>query len=89
MKYRKRPVIIEAVEYDGGSESLIEVVEFIGADFIDLGSDGSILIRTLEGEHIASVGDFIIRGIAGEHYPCKPRIFEATYDLVGESDASV
>lgn len=43
---------------------------------------GGLIIRTMEGEHIASVGDYIIKGVAGEFYPCKPDIFEKTYEEV-------
>ena len=49
---------------------------------IRLKEEGTLLIRTLEGDHIASVGDYIIKGIKGEIYPCKPDIFEKTYEEV-------
>lgn len=45
------------------------------------------VIRTLEGNHLASLGDYIIKGVAGEFYPCKPDIFEATYEPVGNDDS--
>ena len=45
---------------------------------------GGLIIKTLEGEHLASIGDYIIKGVQGEFYPCKPDIFEETYELVGE-----
>jgi hypothetical protein len=44
-----------------------------------------LYITTLEGEHLASTGDFIIKGVHGEFYPCKPEIFEKTYELVGDA----
>lgn len=44
--------------------------------------DGGLVIKTLEGEHIATIGDYIIKGVKGEYYPCKPDIFEMTYELI-------
>lgn len=85
MKYRKKPVVIEALLWTG--ENLKECVEFLGSDYIgsslERRIDGrcEIKIKTLEGQHIATRGDYLIRGISGEHYPCKPDIFEKTYDL--------
>ena len=87
MKYRKKPVVIEAVQY------LRE--ENIGAiqDFIDDGSlfygpeDNEYYIRTLEGDHRCTKYDYIIKGVAGEFYPCKPDIFEMTYEPVAISKA--
>ena len=81
MKYRKKPVVIEAVQWDG--EDWVTIYNFVrasGAARIDL--DGVMHIMTAEGEVTASAGDFIIRGIAGEYYPCKPDIFEKTYERV-------
>ena len=84
-KYRKKPVIIEAVQYDGNFRcldvfSINEVSHFVVSK--DENDKQCIKIPTLEGEMIASVGDYIIRGIKGEYYPCKPDIFEATYEKV-------
>lgn len=93
MKYRKKPVVIDAIEWTG--RNLKEVLEFTGKhpDFDKWFSsfeqyeehvmdDGGIFkIMTLEGTMKALVGDFIIRGVSGEHYPCKPDIFAATYDV--------
>ena len=86
MKYRKKPVVIEAVQWDG--ENLDEVMTFCNGDAsYELMARGSseLVIATLEdGEliarHVASVGDFIIKGVAGEFYPCKPDIFDKTYE---------
>lgn len=80
MKFRKKPVVIEAVQYLGGEESQDDICDFVGSDLVV--TDDCLIIPTLEGEHIASPGDWIIRGVAGEHYPCKPDIFAATYDAV-------
>ena len=90
-KYRKKPVVIEAVQLLPTTLNP-DVVNFIGEEKnypdceiagIDP-SDGRFKIKTLEGIMIADVGDFIIRGVSGEFYPCKPDIFEKTYDLVTE-----
>lgn len=88
-KYRKKPVIIEAVRWDG--KNVHEVLEFgdtsplpvWGDDFKVNDAAGEVLIVTLEGTMTASKGDWIIRGVKGEFYPCKPDIFEATYEPVG------
>jgi hypothetical protein len=84
-QFRKKPVVIEAVQWDG--VACTEVIEFLGEDLLKIkptrnGRDGHLTIRTLEGPLGASPGDFIIRGVKGEHYACKPEIFEATYDPV-------
>lgn len=80
-KYRKKPVVIEAIRWTGSNQADI-------ADFMDsspaFGSDGQgaawAEIRTLEGTMRADLGDWIIRGVKGEYYPCKPDIFDATYE---------
>lgn len=80
-KFRKKPVIIEAVKWDG--ENLHEVSLFCKGDAYmqeTCESGDSLVIKTLEGQHIAATGDWIIRGVQGEHYPCKPDIFEQTYE---------
>lgn len=87
-KYVKKPVVIEAVQW--GGENLDEVMTFCNGDAsYELMARGApeLVIATLEdGEsiarHVASVGDFIIKGVAGEFYPCKPDIFAATYQEV-------
>ena len=65
MKYRKKPVIVEAYQ-----------------------TDKEIIIHTLEGDMKANVGDYIITGVKGEQYPCKPDIFEKTYEMVGGKQIS-
>jgi hypothetical protein len=85
MKYRKKPVVIEAVQYDGNFRcldifSISEVSHFIVSK--DVNNKQCIKIPTLEGEMIASIGDYIIRGVQGEFYPCKPNIFELTYEKI-------
>lgn len=77
-QYRKKPVVIEAVQWTGDNRS--EIFAFVGK-FAVWGDVSGMMIKTLEGQHIASVGDYIIKGVNGEFYPCKPEIFEKTYDL--------
>lgn len=93
-QYRKKPVVIEAIQYTG--DNLKEVISFTGKHpkfdkwfksfeeyELFVKNDRSVFkIFTLEGTMEASVGDYIIRGVKGEFYPCKPDIFHATYDVV-------
>jgi len=76
-RYRKRPVVIEAMRYTGSNDSAINQWSTRVAHKDD---DGRLLIVTLEGTMAADVGDWIIRGVKGEFYPCKPAIFDATYE---------
>jgi hypothetical protein len=79
-KYRKKPVVIEAIQYDG---NFIPVKEFTELQaYKNGGKDDFVFIPTLEGVMIASTGDWIIKGVNGEFYPCKPDIFEKSYELV-------
>ena len=86
MKFRKKPVVIDAIRFDSGDMN--KIVRFLGyipdANFNGTGEPQEILIQTLEGEMIAMRGDWIIKGIKGEFYPCKPDIFIATYDPAEE-----
>lgn len=77
-KYKKKPVVIEAIRFIGSNYE--EIREFI--DQNTLCSDLSIVISTLEGDMVAQKGDYIIKGVKGEFYPCKPDIFEETYEVV-------
>ena len=78
-KYIKKPVIIEAVQWNG--HNCTEVATFVAGTKRTFGFSGdSCIIETLEGTMIASKGDYIIKGIKGEFYPCKPDIFQATYE---------
>ncbi len=76
MKYRKKPVLVEALQVTPLNIDLTEV--FVGGDASVV--NGELIIATLEGPLHASVGDWIIKGIKGEFYACKPDIFEATYE---------
>lgn len=91
MKYRKKPVEIEALQWTGQNHR--EMFNFLGGEdteymtasgvnfYIDFNKiEGGLVIKTLEGEHIATIGDYIIKGIKGEYYPCKEDVFNLTYD---------
>lgn len=92
MKYRKKPVVIEAIQWDGTEAGLQRIKSFFPA-LETTAKSGHLRkpevtrwrIQTLEGGHEVSPGDFIIKGIKGEFYPCKPEIFEMTYEPVEES----
>lgn len=88
MKYRKRPVVIEAIQWDGTWEDSANILEFCqGNAFVRNDLDFKrqyLIIKTLEGEHLVSPKDFVIKGIAGEFYPCKSDIFEKTYEKVDD-----
>jgi len=75
-KFRKRPVVIEAMQYDGTNAEQVAAWA-VGGSVIRI--DG-LAIQTLEGVMTAQPGDWILRGVQGEFYPCKPDIFEATYE---------
>lgn len=99
MKFRKKPVVIDAIVWTGSN--IDEALLFIRdghKDFSHLPKTGGnvsagvgysppigeLTIPTLEGDHTARPGDYIIRGVKGEFYPCKPDIFEMTYEKVDE-----
>ena len=88
MKYRKKPVVIEAWQWHGDptrDSLLADLIQAAGVEPAgEWGSDKRLVIPTLEGRMIADAGDWIIKGVKGEFYPCKPDIFEATYELVQE-----
>jgi hypothetical protein len=80
--YKKKPIIIEAIKWVGSN--LEEVDKFIGGDDRYYYERKCIVIFTPEGNIRASLGDWIIKGVSNEFYPCKPDIFEKTYEYVGE-----
>lgn len=95
MKVRKKPVVVEAVQWDGSN--LDEIRNFVGdcliEDYIEAYEPNQqkkknilfqLEIETLEGNYICDFGDYIIKCVNGEFYPCKPDIFEKTYDVVKE-----
>lgn len=91
-KFRKKPVEIEAIQYDNLNKE--EVEKFVGCKLrsvidsyhydqgLPIPPTRFLYINTLEGEMRVDPGDYVIRGVKGEFYPCKPDIFEATYDKV-------
>jgi hypothetical protein len=96
-QYKKKSVIIEALQWTGNNHREMwdfledkpdEAIAPIGKNFyIDFNKNPSgLVIKTAEGEHIANLGDFIIKGVKGEYYPCKPDIFEMTYTECTEDE---
>jgi hypothetical protein len=85
MKFRKKPVVIEAVQWR--AYNLDEVLEFLQGEkdcFLSITNPDDFCIKTLEGMMLANRLDWIIKGVKGEFYPCKPDIFEQTYEAVNE-----
>lgn len=84
--FTKKPVQIEARQYDGTPSSSADLVKWVVDNGYEAFSDTNqptwFFIETLEGTHRVSPGDWIIKGVAGEFYPCKPDIFAATYEPV-------
>ena len=87
MKFRKKPIVIDAFKWTGDVHQvkdpdwIVEAIEIGAVTFSDTGSPNvKLLIVTLEGTMAADCGDYVIRGIKGEIYPCKPDIFEASYE---------
>lgn len=102
MKFRKKPVVIDAEQWTGNNiEDMLTFILNGREDFDFLPNPdghvnggigyippmGVLVIPTLEGNHDAKPGDWIIRGVKGEYYPCKPEIFEMTYEPVEEWEA--
>ena len=105
-QYRKKPVVIDAMQFVGGAESATPIINWIlesmqtedgpvaswreeqpeirvsNGELAQLYAAERIRIRTLEGDMAATPGDFVIKGVQGEFYPCKPDIFEATHEAV-------
>lgn len=82
--YRKKPVVINAVQWDGTVEEATDIINWIltGELVARYHDDPAIMIDTLEGTMRADPGDWIIKGVNGEFYPCKPDIFAQTYEAV-------
>jgi hypothetical protein len=81
-KYRNKPVVIEAVQYLHTPESRTEIIKFMSKESALFSDTQGLFIPTLEGNMTASKNDWIIKGVNGEFYPCKPDIFEKTYERV-------
>lgn len=91
MKYRKKPIVVEAIIFEDDSVETITKLQELGldpvrVDYRSYAAHGSywLNIETLEGTMRADVGDHIIKGVDGEFYPCKPDIFEKTYEIIQE-----
>jgi hypothetical protein len=84
MKFRKKPVEIEAVEWDGKASTADQFLGKKGTnwEYAEYMINAPILIYTLEGKMRCEIGDWIIKGVKGEFYSCKPDIFEMTYEAV-------
>ena len=88
LKARKKPVEIECVQWTGANVS--EIMSFCGSaahdiyqiNLANMPVEYSLIIKTLEGNMRAEPGDYIIKGIHGEFYPCKPDVFEETYEII-------
>ena len=83
-RYRKKPVEVEALKLD--PHNAFDVLDQVGGELemTDYGTTTALLIPTLEGIMRAEIGDYIIRGVEGEYYACKRRIFEKTYEEATE-----
>ena len=83
-KFRKKPVVIDAVQWTGVNHLITSTFMAGSGATLDYTESalGEIIIPTLEGEMRATAGDYIIKGIEGEIYPCKPEIFEKTYEVI-------
>jgi hypothetical protein len=81
--YRKKPVVIQAERFDGERESATRIANMAAPNRIEVLTSYPLKLRipTLEGDMTALPGDYVIRGVKGEVYPCKPDIFEQTYEL--------
>lgn len=84
MKFRKKPVVIDATQWDSESPECVDQstgeIKLDGVEYHPI--ESKPVVRTLEGIMFVTQGDWIITGVKGEHYPCKPDIFEATYERV-------
>ena len=86
-KFVKKPVVIEAIQYDGAN--ITEIETFVGAKLPSVWlsvEDTQLVISTLEGDMKVSKGDYVIKGIKGEFYPCKPDIFKSTYNVIEDNN---
>jgi len=83
MKYRKKPVVIGAMQFtEESKDQCLNFVRCSAACGFDDSGEPTLKIQTLEGDMTARLGDWIIKGVSGEFYPCKPDIFDKTYEAV-------
>lgn len=83
-EWRKKPVVIKAVKWDGSDLAVEALNGVLGLDPVTIVDKIKLKIPTLEGEMFASIGDYVIKGVNGEFYPCKPDIFEKTYEACAD-----
>lgn len=86
VKYKKKPVVIEAMQWDGSLENAIEILNWCGGRWT-AENPQRLKIETLEGDMIASPGWWIIKGVKGEFYPCEPEIFGMTYEAASDDES--
>jgi hypothetical protein len=82
-KFRKKPVVIEAMPFDGTQDGAVAILDWADQT-VQMGSSNTLVIKTLEGEMTVSPGDWVIRGVQGEFYPIKDLIFVETYEPVDD-----
>ena len=82
MKAKKKPVVVEFELYDGTAESVNRIIDMYGRMKGINNTPEGLYITTMEGIMKANKGDYVIKGIKGEIYPCKPDIFQNTYDII-------
>lgn len=85
-KYIKKPIVVEAFHYRKNYTDYRDLAKFCGNALLGLTKDYKVIIKTLEGKVVLYDDCYIIKGIKGEFYPCKPDIFEQTYEKVGDED---
>lgn len=85
-RYRKLPIPIDAVKYKGNWG---DMCEWIGKDALYFPEQDRLVVHTLEGDMTVGIGDYMIRGVQGEFYPCKSDVFEQTYELIEGDDEHV
>lgn len=83
-RWRKKPVVIQAVKWDGSNLAVEALNGVLGLDPLTIVDKDKLKIQTLEGDMLASVGDWVIKGVNGEFYPCKPDVFEKTYEACAD-----
>ena len=81
MKHKKKPVFIEAMLLNSTNDSIKKCIEFTQGK-AKKGIDGNLILETIDGDMVVNIGDYIVKGLKGEFYPCKSDVFEKTYEPV-------
>lgn len=81
IKVRTKPVVVDAIQWLGASISFDKVTEFMGGKHLRV-MGSQLVVNTLDGDMLVSIGDYIIKGVRGEFYPCRKEIFEKNYEVV-------